>query len=95
MARIAQVGTLNVKRSCKDQMEPKTSFEEKQREGRAVSSVSPEQARWEVGSRAPPTLGLGAAPACEEEVRAGGSLELLVLWRLWELQLQKNVCKPH
>lgn len=47
MARIAQVGTLNVKRSCKDRMEPKTSFEEKQREGRAVSSVSPEPARWE------------------------------------------------
>ena len=82
MARIAQGGTLDVKWSCKDQMEPKISVEEKRREGRAVNSAFPEAARWQVGSRAPPILSL-AAPAGKDEVRdplrAGGSLELLVL----------------
>lgn len=94
MARIAQDGLLDVKWSYKDQTEPKISFLEKQRKDKAVNSVNSEQARWQVGSNAPPILCL-AAPTCEDEVRdllqAGGSLGLRVLWDLYKLQLQKTL----
>lgn len=66
IARVAQGGTLDMKRSCKDQIEP--NLRKNQREGRAADSVFSEAVRWQVGSRAALVLSL-VAPTCAEEVR--------------------------